>query len=157
MRPRRSLVAVGGGNNPVLFGTIQQAVDRLTVRNVFNLKLRIKMRFTISHIFICWQSMLLDNYHSKAKIGLSFVTLIRGRFHKSWPHGANIEIALLKLGARRKARSTPVKSFSKFRRKAQIGRKTVNEIDPSWEQCYGPENGKNLQNRNLRFTNNFVR
>ena len=41
-----------------------------------------------------------------------------------------IEIALLKLGARRKARSTPVKSFSKVQRKAQIGRKTVYEIDP---------------------------
>ena len=53
----------------------------------------------------------------------------QGQFHKSWAHGANIEIALLKLGARRKARSTPVKSFSKVGRKVQIGRKTVYEID----------------------------
>ena len=35
------------------------------------------------------------------------------------------------MGARRRARSTPVKSFSKVGRKAQIGRKTVYEIDPS--------------------------
>ena len=34
------------------------------------------------------------------------------------------------MGAWRRARSTPVKSFSKVGRKAQIGRKTVYEIDP---------------------------
>ena len=67
-------------------------------------------------------------YFSSSSIILQ--SSIRGRFHKSWAHGANIEIALLKLGARRKARSTPVKSFSKVGRKAQIGRKTVYEIDP---------------------------
>ena len=57
-----------------------------------------------------------------------------GRFHKDQQLGANIEIALLNLGARHKARSMPVKSFSKFRRKAQIGRKTVYEIDPESTQ-----------------------
>ena len=56
-----------------------------------------------------------------------------GWFHKDRRMAQIIEIALLKLGARRKARSTPVKSFSKVQRKAQIGRKTVYEIDPrSW-------------------------
>ena len=34
-----------------------------------------------------------------------------------------IEIALLKLGARRKVRLTPVKSFSEVGRRARIGRK----------------------------------
>ena len=53
-----------------------------------------------------------------------------GRFHKIWAHGANIEIALLKLGSRRKVRSMPIKSFSKVRHKAQIGHKIVYEIDP---------------------------
>ena len=56
-----------------------------------------------------------------------------GQFHKSWAQGANIEIALLKLGARHKARSTSVKSFSKVGRKAQIGRKTVYEIAPAFK------------------------
>ena len=66
--------------------------------------------------------------HSKSRL---FAT--QGRFHKSWAHSANIEIALLKLGTRLKVRSTPVKSFSKVWRKVQIGRKTVYDIDPGKE------------------------
>ena len=41
-----------------------------------------------------------------------------------------IEIALSKLWARRKARRTPVKSFSKVGRRAQIGRKNFMKSTP---------------------------
>ena len=41
-----------------------------------------------------------------------------------------IEIDLLKLGARRKARSTPVKSFSKVGRRAKIGCKKFMKSTP---------------------------
>ena len=42
-----------------------------------------------------------------------------------------IEIALSKLRARRKARRTPIKSFSKVGRRAQIGRKKFMKLTPS--------------------------
>ena len=41
-----------------------------------------------------------------------------------------IEIALSKLGARRKAGPTPLKSFSKVRRRVQIGRKKFLKSTP---------------------------
>ena len=64
-----------------------------------------------------------------------------------------IEIARLKLGARRKAHSTPLKSFSKVGRRVQKRRKTVMKstpaltldhsntkpvcnLDPHWPKCY---------------------
>ena len=51
-------------------------------------------------------------------------------FIKVGRRAQNIEIALSKLGAQRKARSTPLKSFSKVGRTAQIRRKTVMKSTP---------------------------
>ena len=47
-----------------------------------------------------------------------------------------IEIALSKLGARRKARRTPLKSFSKVGRRARIGRKKFMKSTPGCDHIW---------------------
>ena len=53
-----------------------------------------------------------------------------GRFHKSWAQGANHRDSSFKVRARRKARPTPQKSFSKVGRRARIGRKKFMKSTP---------------------------
>ena len=88
-------------------------------------------RRLIGEIFKWWDNFIFDPQNDMWRCiwywsGVDFIKVGR--------KAPIIEIALSKLGARHKARHTPVKSFSKVERRAQIGRKKFMKSTPELEK-----------------------
>ena len=85
-----------------------------------------KMKSTVLNLLNYWPSIppmcMTSSVNVPPRPGVDFIKVGR--------KAQIIEIALSKLWARRKARRTPVKSFSKVGRRAQIGRKNFMKSTP---------------------------
>ena len=75
----------------------------------------VRPRFSFLDFFLCFYLLQFQIYLSRSL----FLSLPWVDFIKVGRKAQIIEIALSKLGARRKARRTPLKSFSKVGRRAQ--------------------------------------